>query len=665
MVRRSLRRLGESMFKRAVAKAISTSLLLAMLTACGGGGAAKLGSSGSSSGGSSSSSSSSSGGSSSGSIITPVYKMGSFNSSGTFQQGVIAIGLTPLSAGGSSSLDIAVVDTANGNALYTTPATVTFNSICVSNKSSKITPSPVDTAGGAASVTYVAQGCSGNDAITASAIVGNPDFGTTKVSASGTINVLPASIGGIKFVSATPTTIGVRGSGQVETATVIFQVLNSSGGPVPGQTVNFALNTTTGGITLNPASGKTDGSGNVQTVVASGYVHTAVRVTATTTDATNSRTISSQSGQLNINTGIPDQKHFSLSIGCSNVSGGDIDGTKVGVTVFAADHFSNPVPDGTAVSFVAEGGSIEPSCNTVNGTCSVNWISQNPRPGAFSNGSIACSGPFSSNAQNPDASCANSYRAGRSDILATAIGEETYSDTGIPGVLNSGAGNGVFDLGESFMDLPEPFQDFNGNGTHESFEPFLDFNSNGNYDAPDGKYNGLSCNNSGTPGPCPAPRTTYVRGNNLIILSSDSPAIDTRSGGDVRISVDPGDATVSGNHATYDATDPSNPVITIDPGFSTTLSVVVRDRNNEPMPNAATIGASVSNSATIAGTASYTVPCTTDDTANGNTYRFSIKANDAVTPAKKVTGLLELKVTSRGLTTIQDFTVVTRAAATP
>ena len=115
---------------------------------------------------------------------------------------------------------------------------------------------------------------------------------------------------------------------------------------------------------ITPATATSNNQGYVQTVVNSGTVATTVRVTATT-QGSNGAVISSQSNVLVVSTGKPDQDSFSLSASVLNVEGWDYDGAKVTVTARLADAFNNPVPDGTAVVFTAEGGSIESSCQTI------------------------------------------------------------------------------------------------------------------------------------------------------------------------------------------------------------------------------------------------------------------------------------------------------------
>lgn len=74
---------------------------------------------------------------------------------------------------------------------------------------------------------------------------------------------------------------------------------------------------------------------------------------------------------------------------------------------------------------------------------------------------------------------------GRITILATAIGDESFTD------LN---GNGRYDAMDFFEDLPEAFRGDNENGLYDDgMEEFLDFNSDGVYAPENGIYNGVLC----------------------------------------------------------------------------------------------------------------------------------------------------------------------------
>jgi hypothetical protein len=128
--------------------------------------------------------------------------------------------------------------------------------------------------------------------------------------------------------------------------------------------------------------------------------------------------------------GLPSQLNFSLAQGTRNIEGMNIDGTPNTYSIIASDRMGNPVPAGTTISFVAEGGQVEASKQIalVGGLAraSVNFVSAEPRP-----------------------------RDGRVTILAYALGEESFLD------LN---GNNVYDVGEDFLDLGDIFVDraFNG-----------------------------------------------------------------------------------------------------------------------------------------------------------------------------------------------------------
>jgi hypothetical protein len=498
-----------------------------------------------------------------------------------FQAGILGINNPSLSSGGSTTLQ-AVLQQSDGT-LYTQSASINFSSPCAAQGLATIT-NPVVTSSGIASATYVATGCSGADVITATATVNS-----SPVSATGTITVAAGTIGSVIFVSATPTNIALRGtgsSGRPETSTVIFRVLDQAGGPRVGTTVNFALNTSVGGISVSPSTAQSDAQGNVQTVVQGGTVATTVRVTATVQGVT--PVLATQSSQLTITTGIPDQNSFSLAVLCPNVEAWNRDGVVVAATARLSDRFNNPVPDGTAVTLQTEGGSIVSQCQTGGaiGTCSVNWTSSNPRPTSPPTG-------------DP--------RPGRSTILATAIGEESFTDTN---------GNGSFDNLELFGDLPERFLDENEDGVRNPSEPIYDFNNNSVYDAADGIFNGVLCLD--TSGRCNTNSTTTgISADALIIMSAGTPG---------------GVIPVSGTGL------PELPAAAIPAPGSGTVSILFADLNGNPLPSGTTISASVAgNAITLGAPSSFTVPCTTEPTS----YPFTI-----IKAAGATTGSMTIVVTS-------------------
>lgn len=458
----------------------------------------------------------------------------------SFSAGAIGISSTSLAAGGSTSLQV-VLQQSDGT-LYTQSTQVTFSSTCVALGRATMT-SPVTTTNGVASTTYVATGCSGADVITATATVNG-----TQISATGTVTVAAAAIGSIQFESADPSNIalkGTGGAGRQETSTVIFRVVDASGGPRADVDVTFSLDTSVGGISLTSTTARSDTNGRVQTVVNAGTVATSVRVTARIA----SPNISTQSNQLTITTGIPDTDSFSLAVQCTNVEAFNIDGVVVPVTARLSDRFNNPVPDGTAVAFTSEGGQIVAQCTTGDlvpgsGACAVDWTSSNPRPMTPANG------------------------VGRVTVLATAIGEDSFVDT------NS---NGFFDSGEAFANLGEPYRDNDESLAFESGEFFLDFDNSGSRSAGDGAFSGVTCTGTGAGATCNL-TTTAIGAQTLIIMSTSGAVI----------------------------TGPTTAAVA--PGLSIPLSYNIKDGNGNAMPNGTAVEVTT-DFGTLTGLTSFAIPC--------------------------------------------------------
>ncbi|HEX8405889.1 MAG TPA: Ig-like domain-containing protein [Duganella sp.] len=534
---------------------------------------------------------------------------------------------TTLAAGGTASLTATVM---NGGAPYAPAQSVSFTSPCVANGKARIA-SPATTVNGVASTSYTDLGCGGVDVVTASIVHnGNP------ISSSASLTVQSASAGQLVFVSALPQNIALKGSGgagRQESATITFKVLDRNGNPVAGQAVNFALNTNAGGLTLNPASATTGSGGLVTTTVASGTVNTPVRVTATLAGTT----LSTLSDQLVVSTGVPEQNSFSLSAVVKNLEGGQFNGCPAPagtlVTARLADHFHNPAPDGTAVSFTAEGGSIDASCLTglasttltdgtvitqkgTPGECTVRYCAGNPRPAD-----------------------------GRVTVLAYALGEESFVDTN---------GNNRFDGGETYTDLGEPFRndravtDGNANGADDIWktgsaarvggEQYIDSNGdaawqqNGN-----GAYNGVLLStpdvNSG------AANTVHVRQAMVMVLSNSTPNVsllDQSAGGAPVI------GTLALNHCTtgtkfvndarsfHFAIRDNNPTV-----FAANQRAAhpndplwLFDRPGNPLPAGTQIAFSASNGAVL-GSTTVVVPNTNAVDSNAWTYTVQM-LSDAV-----------------------------------
>lgn len=405
-------------------------------------------------------------------------RIGSVDNGGNFNEGVIGSNQTVLQAGQRATLSLRLID-GEGDPV-TDGSDVFFTSACAESSLAEIDPAVVANESGNVTTTYTARGCSGADTVTA-----RTDVDGGSLQATVTLQTEQAPLGAIQFQGASNPLIGIQGSGALPgQSTVTFAVTNNSGGPVPNQLVTFELNTTVGGISLSNAQATTGPEGIAQTTISSGTQATTVQVTATATR--DGVTTTAQSNGLAITTGIPDNNSFSVSADTLNIEGFDIDGTTTAITVRAADRFNNPVPDGTAVNFLTEGGSIPGSCETTGGNCTVEFVSQNPRP-----------------------------TNGRATVRVTTIGEESFTD--------ANPSNGRFDAGETFMDLPEAFRDDNENGVRDTNEPFVDFNNDGSYTGPSGNFTGLLCND---PAVCDDANTLNVRRNIVIVMSGSSYFVD-------------------------------------------------------------------------------------------------------------------------------------------
>ena len=352
----------------------------------------------------------------------------------------MTLGTNPLSSYATTSVSVSVTGVPTS-----TPVTINFSSICASAGRATL-PASVQSVNGTATATYTDKGCAGSDTITAS-VAG---LAVTKTI---TLQVSSPAAASLQFVSATPSTIvlkGTGGAGLVESSLVKFRVVDSNNVPVAsGVNVTFDLTTRAGGILLDGLSTAvtklTDVNGEATISVQSGTTPTAVWVNA----SLSATSVFSQSNQLRISTGRPAQDRFSLSVTSHNIEGYATNGVTASVAVIASDRLGNPVPDGTAINFIAEGGQIVPSCATASGTCSVTFTSANPRP-------------------TSDSEPAGIVTKGRVSVVAYALGEESFIDAN---------GNNKYDSGEAFNDLGAVFIDSNENGVWDAGEQSISFSS--------------------------------------------------------------------------------------------------------------------------------------------------------------------------------------------
>ncbi|MEY4429987.1 MAG: hypothetical protein RLZZ182_2676, partial [Pseudomonadota bacterium] len=298
------------------------------------------------------------------------------------------------------------------------PVTVNFSSTCATAGKAALSPASVTVTGSSASTTYQDKACASTDRISAT-ITGTSQQKQVDLVVAGPVAQA------LEFVSASPDKICLAGSGcdGASVSVVSFRLKDQSNNPVSGREVSFSLDIPNVAI-LSSNTYKTNEAGIAQVSVTAKTVPSPVRVRADVTldDGTKLSTVSNL---LAINAGLPTQRAFSFSAEAYNPDGWARDGTESGIRVQLTDRFANPVPDGTSISFVAEGASIIPArCTTTNGICSVKLVTSNYRP-------------------------AN----GRVTVVAFAQGEESFEDAN--GDSQYTAGETFTDLGPIFIDKDE------------------------------------------------------------------------------------------------------------------------------------------------------------------------------------------------------------------
>ena len=421
-----------------------------------------------------------------------------YGTDGDFQNGIALAALSDLTAGGSTSITVNLVDLDNANEIYLGERTVTFNSYCAQLGLAEFNPAKVNASGLAIS-NYEDKGCGREDNIFVSIVdrVGVTDEGEdileVTATATAAVDVKLPIVGVVKFIAAEPLAIALKGVGSAilpEISTLSFQVLDRSGNPMFSKTVTYELDHIIGDVSLSRGEAVTNIDGISTVQLLSGRVNGTVRVSATVgvNDEDGNDTgevMGTQSNPIGMITGLPDQNSFSLGADKYNPQAWDVIGNTVFVDAYLADHFQNPVPDGTVVAFDAEGGSIGGTCATIAGKCRVTWTSQAPYPAD-----------------------------GIATITARTVGEGDYQD---------GNSNGLYDVGELFYSYPEVFIDANGNGVYDKdavyndlvnidgigdvefgwdpatpnfYEEFFDFDNDKVHDTAATKYQGVTCSDA-------------------------------------------------------------------------------------------------------------------------------------------------------------------------
>ncbi len=475
-----------------------------------------------------------------------------------------AVTVSPVSVQNGQSVNAYVDVVVNGVPATSNSVAVNFNSTC-----GTVTPSSslVDSAGRAFAVVQTTS--------TGSCSVDASVNGVNSLPAAFTVTAPPIS--GIQFVSAAPSLIYQTGSAGVNTSIVTFKVIDSLAEGVQGVTVNASLTNTDGGINFcgSPATGSSAADGTVSFSICAGTLPATAQVRAMLADTP---AVFTSSNLLTVQTGLPTQRFFDISATQLNFYAGGyftskFNGNTVAISVFAADRQGNPVPDGTKIIFVAEGGQInssgQSSCLLTSGRCSVDLIGQDYRP----MGSSVLDG-------DP--------RPGRVTVLAYADGEESFIDK--PDA--NGYYNNRYDLdkGELFEDLGSPYLDKDESGAFLSAYTNLITNTNegeSSYPMPIGSIDNATCPGNSNVGlsvanTCNNVWDGYSKVRRQIVI--------VFSGGEIG---QPGDFDAVSNVSGYDASIPADKRSKIITNTLSVASVRLADRNGNSLPADAALSVEV------------------------------------------------------------------------
>ncbi len=572
---------------------------------------------------------------------------------GIFSRGTIDILAPSISAGGETVLSVSILD-ALGNPLGRDFPPM-FTSDCTSSMPPLASIGRVEyTLEGEATAVYLAEGCTGSDVIQVeiAGLVGHTAEGQVEIQTLGAV--------AIRYTDADFPTLGLIDSNSntlPDNTLITFTVTDTNGDPASNVPVTFGLSSTVGGIGLETDSARTDAEGTAVTRIFSGSIPTAVRVTATLT--ADSGNITAISEDILISSGRPDQSSFSVAADILNPGGETNDGITATILVSAADRFNSPVPDGTVVFFRTEYGRVTASCTTDGGVCSVPWRSQDPRRPLFSSFTDDDGNPgLVRTLLNTDCPSGGNSRGkpcpdflghpigGRSTIQAYTAGDESFIDANA---------NGLYDTGESFVDLPEAFLDHNEDGEFgnettlgscypDCVEPggneetFIDKDNSGSYTKENGDYNGSLCSGQSiAEGNCAHLPVTVS--DNVVLLMSGS---------------EPYGAFYSG---TFRGKSPLNSITvsSVDRSFLFYASDVF----NGKLPNGTTVEVS-STSCTLSGAQSFSVG--NRNSLEPSIFSITVKGgtNDAI-----VSGNIDVTVSVPGIgtSTVETYSIACRVDA--
>ena len=286
----------------------------------------------------------------------------------------IALSSSNLKSGGNTNITLKTKDAVSNT--NQNNISVTFDASCGTFDNDSI----VSSNQGDVSATYQAIDdngnlCEGEQTITV-APVSNPANRQTV-----TINIEGVEASSIVYTTTNDVQLGANNSGSSRSGNIEFTVY-SNGRPAANQRVQISKVFAPADFSFvklgnqTPETVTSDSQGRVNINLYPGALPGPVEIKAT---LTSNNSVFALSKNVSVATGRATQNGFSVSLS-KNVLAMGVDGDIATITARLVDRVGNPVPNGTVVSFVSEGGRVIPNCATSNGQCSVEFSTQNPRP---------------------------------------------------------------------------------------------------------------------------------------------------------------------------------------------------------------------------------------------------------------------------------------------
>lgn len=278
-----------------------------------------------------------------------------------------------LDSGSSTNITLKTQDSISQ--LYQNNISVDFTATCGSFEPATV----VSSNQGDVTTSYKAIGsdgklCAGTQTIT---VQGS----NIKESKSISVDIAQIHANSLIYTSKEKLNLGIRRSGSASSGQIEF-TLYANGIPAANQDINIELLRAPEDLsflTFNNRQKKTiksDSSGKVIVTLYPGDKPGPVEIKATL--ATNSN-VFAISKNVSVSIGRVTQSGLSLAVS-KNALQGSMDGDTATITARMVDRTGNPVPDGTVISFVSEGGKVDSNCSSINGGCSVTLTTQDPRP---------------------------------------------------------------------------------------------------------------------------------------------------------------------------------------------------------------------------------------------------------------------------------------------